>query len=225
MYSSDHPGPGLDLPNPVGLIVSRDSGETWQPVSLTGEADFHAMAVSPADPNLILGLSGRLHRSEDQRRTWKQLQPEALMGPNRGPFQLTARPTERSVLLAATGEGLLRTADAGATWDPLVAGSVSAASYVPGKPERILIYHVEQGLMESRDAGRNWRSLKHPVAAEDAGSFVTIHPTDPDIMYLGTFKADIFRTRDGGQSWEVLADTGKVVALCNPYTVRLAGIS
>jgi hypothetical protein len=34
-----------DLPPLLGLIESRDAGETWKPISLLGKVDFHALRV------------------------------------------------------------------------------------------------------------------------------------------------------------------------------------
>ena len=45
--ASGHPGPGTDLPEPVGLIESTDQGQTWQVLSRGGESDFHALAAGP----------------------------------------------------------------------------------------------------------------------------------------------------------------------------------
>jgi hypothetical protein len=56
LVSSGHPGPGSDLPNPVGLIVSDDGGVTWTSVSLTGLVDFHALAT---DGTNVVGFDGR----------------------------------------------------------------------------------------------------------------------------------------------------------------------
>jgi hypothetical protein len=106
----------------LGLVESRDAGRSWQPLSLLGEADFHALevahglvygydatgqrfmvtsdrrrwqvrstvelagfAVSPTDPNLVIGTTGRtLLCSTNGGRTWQQLQGPALAGPGLG---------------------------------------------------------------------------------------------------------------------------------------------
>lgn len=44
-YASGHPGQGIDLPNPVGLIESRDGGMTWAPLSRQGDSDFYALTA------------------------------------------------------------------------------------------------------------------------------------------------------------------------------------
>ncbi|NMM23928.1 MAG: hypothetical protein HHJ11_10585, partial [Phycicoccus sp.] len=45
-FASGHPGVGVDLPAPVGLMKSTDAGLTWSVQSLGGQSDFHALAAS-----------------------------------------------------------------------------------------------------------------------------------------------------------------------------------
>jgi uncharacterized protein (DUF305 family) len=74
LVASGHPGAGSTFPDPVGLIRSVDSGQTWQTVSLTGEIDFHALAV---DGDRVAGsaTAGELMYSEDAGRTWSTIAP------------------------------------------------------------------------------------------------------------------------------------------------------
>ncbi len=70
LYSSGHPESGGNL----GFQKSQDGGFTWEKVSdgLEGPVDFHAMTVSPVNPNLIFGwYHGNLQRSINQGKTWK----------------------------------------------------------------------------------------------------------------------------------------------------------
>ena len=69
LVASGHPGDGSTLPDPVGLLRSIDAGETWNTVSLTGEIDFHALAV---DGERVAGsaTTGEMLYSEDAGATW-----------------------------------------------------------------------------------------------------------------------------------------------------------
>jgi uncharacterized protein (DUF305 family) len=71
LAASGHPGPGSSLPNPLGLITSTDEGRTWQPVSLTGEVDFHSLAVN-TDQIVGWDTRGPLLWSVDAGSTWEQ---------------------------------------------------------------------------------------------------------------------------------------------------------
>lgn len=70
LVASGHPGAGSALPDPVGLIRSTDGAETWETVSLTGEIDFHALAI---DGDRIAGAAttGELMYSADGGVTWE----------------------------------------------------------------------------------------------------------------------------------------------------------
>ena len=72
LVASGHPGAGSTLPDPLGLLVSPDGGATWEPVSLTGEIDFHALA---ADGDTIAGsaTAGQILYSTDGGRTWEPI--------------------------------------------------------------------------------------------------------------------------------------------------------
>jgi hypothetical protein len=69
LIASGHPGAGSELPDPLGLIRSQDAGSTWQPVSLTGQVDFHGLA---ADSSLIAGIgtADGVLISQDGGATW-----------------------------------------------------------------------------------------------------------------------------------------------------------
>ncbi len=72
LVASGHPGAGSSLPDPVGLIRSTDGAQSWEPVSLTGEIDFHVLA---ADGSRIAGAAttGELLYSEDAGVNWSSL--------------------------------------------------------------------------------------------------------------------------------------------------------
>ena len=70
LVASGHPGAGSSLPDPVGLLRSADGGATWETVSLTGQIDFHALAIDGQD---VAGQSTteELMYSADGGSTWQ----------------------------------------------------------------------------------------------------------------------------------------------------------
>ena len=74
LYSSGHPSTGGN----TGLIKSTDGGRTWELVSkvLDPAVDFHAMAISKSDPQVIIGFDseGRgLFRTADRGKNWDKM--------------------------------------------------------------------------------------------------------------------------------------------------------
>jgi hypothetical protein len=143
--ASGHPGPGGDLPQPVGLIESRDGGQTWTVLSRGGSSDFHALA---AGGGTVVGFDGALRVSQDGR-SWTE---GSLTSP---PRALAVSPDGRRVL-ATTADGLKRSTDGGSRW-----------STVEGAPLLLLVDWAQEGtaaglgtdgrVYVSADEGASWR--------------------------------------------------------------------
>ncbi|MBI3327595.1 MAG: hypothetical protein HYZ81_12955 [Nitrospinae bacterium] len=118
MYASGHPAASSHRPNPVGVIVSRDGGQSWQPLELVGMVDFHAMAFSSPEAVLygwnVMGTPG-LYRVSANDGTWTRIEATGLQGV----FSLASHPSERETLMAGTRAGLLLSWDGGKAWASL----------------------------------------------------------------------------------------------------------
>ncbi|MEM4391905.1 MAG: sialidase family protein, partial [Candidatus Nitrosotenuis sp.] len=114
LYASGHPGTGGN----TGLIKSTDGGKTWQTVAtiLEPPVDFHAMAVSKSDPNIIIGFdsAGRgLFKTTDGGKNWQTLTPPEYIS------ALAISPTYANVMFAGTGKGIFVSNDGGNSWTHL----------------------------------------------------------------------------------------------------------
>jgi photosystem II stability/assembly factor-like uncharacterized protein len=105
-YASGHPGPGVNLPDPVGLIESRDAGQTWTALSRQGESDFHALAFSRGG---VVGFDGEQLAATRDGQTWRQLTAPVA------PHAVAVSP-DGTVVLVTSVSGLARSADQGVTW-------------------------------------------------------------------------------------------------------------
>lgn len=89
----------------------------------------------------------------------------------------------------------------------------------PDDPERVFCGTFTDGLYRSTDAGRNWERVgtdtidpdEDPETAERRGAAggisvmsVAIDPSDPSTVWAGTEPSAVFRSTDGGDSWEQL---------------------
>jgi len=215
LYGSGHPDLRSGIPNPMGLIVSRDGGLTWRQVTLQGRADFHALAVQQGDANVVAGFNvatdAGLVRSLDGGLTWSALPSEPLLAVG-GIIGLEVHPSDADRLLAATPAGLWATRDAGRTWTlRAFAGTyVTAVRYAPDDDERVYAYAAgtNLGMMLSEDGGATWSSLGLQLSGNDVVGYIAPHPSDPRAVYVGSYGMDILATADGGGSWTVWARGG-----------------
>lgn len=144
--ASGHPGPGVDLPQPVGLIESRDGGRTWTVLSRGGSSDFHALA---AGGGTVVGFDGVLRVSGDGR-SWKT---GNLASP---PRALAVSPDGRRVL-ATTADGLMRSTDGGVRWSTVKgAPLLLLVDWADG--ESVAGLGTDGRVYVSADSGATWRS-------------------------------------------------------------------
>ena len=190
--ASGHPGPGTDLPEPVGLLESTDGGKTWEPVSRQGVSDFHALTTGEAG---IVGYDGMLWRSDDGREWEQETIPAA-------PATLAASPTGTAVV-ATTAEGLLQSDVPGGGWSPVrEAPLLQVVDWTPDGAALIGITPSGE-LWTSEDRGATWQQ------GTDLGSA----PLAMDVLGTGTTARiavvtvnALLESRDNGQSFDVVLE-------------------
>ena len=213
MVASGHPPPAPSRANPVGVVVSRDGGRSWQSLALEGKADLHAMALSPADGNTLYGWSvgpeiGLFRLTLNDGR-WTRVAARGLDNV----FALAAHPREVNHLVAGTRAGLLASRDGGKSWGLLgFSGvSVTAVEFHPSDPLRLYAYAARSdlGLIESRDGGKAWSSTGFVLGPKDAVAVLALHPANPGALFFATFYGDLYYSPDGGRQRRVLVKSGR----------------
>ncbi|GKV72848.1 MULTISPECIES: F510_1955 family glycosylhydrolase [Pseudarthrobacter] len=143
-YASGHPGPGSDLPNPLGLLRSSDGGKTWEQLSRQGESDFHALTATQAG---IVAFDGSLRTSPDGK-AWNTVAADFA------PAVLAGHPDSTTVL-ATTQDGIQRSTDSGSTWTPLENGPVIQFAAFAHPAEAVGV-EPDGTVHYSPDAGQTW---------------------------------------------------------------------
>lgn len=183
-YASGHPGEGAGLPDPVGLIESRDGGETWTPLSRQGKSDFHTLAASETG---VVGFDGALRSSADGH-AWQDVTIP------REPYALTSS-TSGDVLLATTPEGPLRSPDAGATWQEIESAPLlQFVDWVSG--DDVVGVDPEGAVWTSADAGLTWEAGSALPTGAVAMSAAPVHGGPAEIVAVS--EGRLWRSTDGG---------------------------
>ena len=179
------------LPPLLGLIESNDSGESWEPVSLLGEADFHVLRFVGQRVYGYDASNDRLLASADRGRSWQELEKP-------GPLvDLAVDPgNDRRIVVASAGgieEGLFESRDAGRSWE-----RTSEAVGLLAWPEQLYVVASGGQVFASPDGGRR---LEH--RGELGGQPAALLAQDADELYVALHDGTIKRSIDGGSTWLV----------------------
>jgi photosystem II stability/assembly factor-like uncharacterized protein len=150
-----------------------------------------------------------------------------LIGPFRGGRVITVAgvPSQPyTYYFGAVAGGVWKTTDGGISWDPLFdkqgtsissIGAIAVADSDPnviyaGTGEACIRGNISfgDGVYKSTDAGKTWVNVGLKDTRHIGG--VIIHPTNPDVVFVAALghaygpntERGIFRTRDGGKTWE-----------------------
>jgi hypothetical protein len=191
--ASGHPGIGTaafqELDRPLfGLIESTDGGRTWEPVSLSGEVDFHALQAAHGNVYGFDSTSGQLLVSTDGGSTWDPRSSIPI-------GDLAVDPADGDHIVVSTAEGLAESTDGGRSWE-----------LVDGPSLVFLGWHAERGLW-GLDGGGTVHHLdgdRWEAVEELAGSPQALLVHDGGVVVSVDDGSTVIHTSDDGEDWAVL---------------------
>ena len=112
-----------------------------------------------------------------------------------------------TICVGTVGSGLWLSPDGGDSWRRVRDG-LSGESRVYGltvhpSEKRTVFAGADDGLYQSRDGGQSFARLDSPMNACDVWK-IAVDPANPDIIFAGTRPAALFRSTDGGCTWQKL---------------------
>ena len=135
-------------------------------------------------------------------------------------------PGNSARLIATTNNDVNLSNDDGETWQPLGLGKKMPVPYFRGlaqlanNPSSILLGNGDAppgttGLIaRSLDGGLTWTAAEMPGRANSTIWNFAVHPADPTLVYAGSVSGQLYRSRDGGASWQKLPrEFGEIRAL------------
>ncbi len=193
----------------------------------------------PSQPNVFyVGVNnGGVWKTTDAGRTWKPIfddQPTGSIG------DIAIAPSNPNVIYAgcgeglqrpdlATGDGMYRSSDGGATWTHLglrEGQQIASIAVDPTDENRLFVAvlghpygpNEERGVYRSTDGGKNFEKVLYKD--ENTGAFqVEFDPKDPQVIYADLWagrqgpwengqwqgpESGLFKSTDGGSTWKKL---------------------
>ena len=184
----------------VGLMRSKDGGETWESLlsSLAGQ-QIVSIAVSPRDPRLLwVGTQpAALHESRDGGESWNELQEFRILGVREGwrdagkgmarVTTIACDPTDPSRLYVGVEiGGAYRSDDGGASWRPINEGlfdEVHQIAVDPRSPNR-LYASTGGGFQFSENRGTRWKHHESDLGSRYGTYLGVENPPDLNVTQL-----------------------------------------
>ena len=195
----------LLIATPAGIFRRVD--ESWLPLSNQPAIPF-LQSFACSDGFIFLGGANLILFSADNGRTWNRAQIAALEKPVTC-LAVSPRFSEDRVVLAGTdGAGILRSTDGGRHWHYSSFGlqdfSITALAPVSDWNNREVVFAATStGLYRSPNGGRAW---KYASRGLEGCVVLSIAPSpnfmDDGIVFGGTEADGIFRSSDGGFTWQ-----------------------
>lgn len=190
-----------------GVFRSTNDGITWSPFStgLAGAA-LAIRAIHPSGSDVLVGTTIGLFRSSGGGA----FQPVAQgAGPgklNQAVQAILSSSVPGQLLVGTVSNGVWRSSDGGATWQPPAVGngmpadatvwSLDAYAWLPN----VVIAATSQGIYQSADFGASWLSTSDGIAPSAITFRVYVDPANPLQRYAATTEG-VYRSTTGGLTW------------------------
>ncbi len=186
------------------------ASEYW---SGEGNAGGHVAAIAPhpSDPNTVYlaANTGGVWKTTDAGANWTPL-TDQLSILNHGAIAID--PSNPNVIYigsgsthsGSSGDGLFKSTDAGATWS-----RIGTTTDVGSQINRVVVHPQSPGTLHVTGSGGYYRTLNgggtwtRIISA--ACSSVVIHPTSPNIVYIGRNSQGVYKSTTDGSSPTKLA--------------------
>ncbi|UVT15322.1 MAG: hypothetical protein H8K04_16130 [Nitrospira sp.] len=207
------------LATTMGVFETRNGGEQWKK-KMEGMKEVLMVVTLGMDPTrpaiLYAGTSGGVYKSIDQGGHWEKvnngLVPPDMLKTSRAlnVTSILVDPSEPDTVYAATLAGLYKTTDAAKAWKRI--GESLADQMIVGmvldRARRGVIYITgRDGVHQSEDGGLTWKAINSGFATTNVRT-IAQSATDPKVFYAGTNGSGLYRSKDAGDTWELMPVVG-----------------
>jgi photosystem II stability/assembly factor-like uncharacterized protein len=197
----------------MGVFESEDGGDSWIK-RMDGMIEVLMVITIDLDPHqpqtAYAGTSGGVYKTVDGARTWEKVNnglvaPDVLKSSRAlGVTRIKVDPHDSRNVYIATLTGLYQTTNGALSWrkigESLPDHMLSDLVLDPSR-RNVLYVTSRKGVQKSTDGGETWQSKNAGLDNLNIRA-LAMSPLDSDSLYVGTNGSGLYRSRDGGLSWE-----------------------
>ncbi|HEX3525894.1 MAG TPA: hypothetical protein VH988_02405 [Thermoanaerobaculia bacterium] len=196
----------------AGLVKSEDGGWSWAVVS---ERVFGPVLADPLNPSVLYtggiysdGQNGFwISRNGGNSWTKRPTTPPDFFGSDEIRTAFFS-PHAHALYVGTRSHGIAESRDGGKSWTAgaqagLFSGVWTALQFRPGAPQEVFLAldGLHDSLYSSTDSGLTWAPLGQPDPYWGI-SALGLDPADPKLIYAGSPVRGVWRSVDGGVTWE-----------------------
>lgn len=193
--------------NDGGMYRSTDAGATWTPINYgLAVTQFYAMAIDQSRDKVVYGGTQDNGTIGNRSGNWGMVaggdgffvaidhdNPEVLYG--EFPFGDLWKRNLATGSFQRITNGI--PSNDPAYWSaPLVMDPTNAQT----------LYHGRRRLYATYNGGESWAAISPPLNGSITA--IGVSPADPNVIFMGTMRGEVWRTPDGGQTWENVGTNG-----------------
>jgi photosystem II stability/assembly factor-like uncharacterized protein len=206
--------------NGDGIFKSVDGGESWEPRN-DGITDYfiHTLRVNPSDSSILYAVtghkrwnvpeSGDLLASRDGGESWEVIEIPEFHYEETVDIVIDSK-NNNVLYIGTTGSNMFKSVDAGVNWEKINGEPITnrALHHIDVDPDTSGVLYAGsggQGIFRSFDDGATWEKINEGLSGSPLTA-IGIHPTNPNIAYVGD-DVGVYKTTNGGGEWvEVLTN-------------------
>lgn len=181
-----------------GVFASGDRGQTWTPADrgLPPDVGCEIVAAPAPVPTLYAACGDGLFKTTNGGALWIQLDLDNAMPP-------IIAPSDGRVLYMPHHGAIVRSANGGQQWEQLAPSLDRGCGWLAVHPsDPLVLFCLNDWIVTSRDGGVTWAPLSKAPAANIEASALAVHPSDGSTILVGAADGRMFRTTDGGRTWQ-----------------------
>jgi photosystem II stability/assembly factor-like uncharacterized protein len=213
-----------------GLWRTNDGGTTWTSnTDLLPSLSISEVVINPNHPDTMYLATGDKYGiyyqyevighysagimiSTDGGTTWNQTSLSNTQSQNILYQRLIINPSDPSILILATSNGIYRTDDGGAIWTNVQPGGMFYdVEFNALNPS--IVYAVNgNNFYRSTDGGVNWNIYGGGISFSSDRVSIAVTPADTNVIYVWDLGQDFYYSANGGFTFGLRATPG-----CTPY--------